>query len=195
MAYVTWSTRTLYIDQSELTEVTAGMVYSMDTNWLWTTIHDIQDDPEGMANPDIMFHSQPYTLSGVTYARAVEIINGYVIQFTGPVAPNDHYTVVLQGGNNNVADVFIPNPVTVISNNSAGLAVAAGADAVWDEVIEGGYTARQLQRITAAALAGKLSGAESATITITGVDGTTTRIQAVGVDDAGNRPTVNLDGD
>ena len=73
--------------------------------------------------------------------------------------------------------------------------IAALPAAVWDDVIEGGFTARQLQRIMAAALAGKLSGAESATIEITGVDGTTTRIQAVGVDDAGNRPTVNLDGD
>ena len=195
MASVQWDTRILSIDQSELVEVTAGTVYSMDTGWLWTTIHDIQDDPGGMANPDIMFSSQPYTLSGVTYARAVEIVNGYKIQFTGPVAPNDHYAVVLQGGNNNVADVFIPNPVTVIANNSAGLAEAAGADAVWDEPIEGGYSARNLMRIMSAAMAGKLSGAESATIIITGVDGTTTRIQAVGVDDAGNRPTVNLDGD
>jgi len=195
MAYVTWPTRTLYIDQAELTEVTAGTVYSMDTTWLWELIHDLMDDAEGMANPDMMFHSQPYTLSGVTYERAVEVINGYVIQFTGPADPNDHYTVILEGGNNNVADVFIPNPVTVISNNSAGLARAAGADAVWDEVIEGGYTARQLQRIMAASLAGTLSGAESATIEVKGVDGTTTRIQAVGVDDDGNRPTVNLDGD
>ena len=195
MAYVTWPTRTLYIDRSELTEVTAGSVYSMDTTWLWELIHDLMDDAEGMANPDMMFHSQPYTLSGVTYERAVEVINGYQVQFTGPAPPNDHYAVVLEGGNNNVADVFIPNPVTVISNNSAGLARAAGADAVWDEVIEGGYTARQLQRIMAASLAGTLSGAESATIEVKGVDGTTTRIQAVGVDDDGNRPTVNLDGD
>lgn len=195
MAYVQWDTRIIYIDRSELTEIVAGSVYGLDTTDLWTLIHDLQDDPEGMANPDIMFHSLPYTLSGVTYARAVEIINGYRIQFTGPAPPNDHYSVVLSGGNNNVADVFIPNPVSVISNNSAGLAQAAGADAVWDEVIEGGYSARQLQRIMAAALAGTLSGAESATITIKGVDGTTTRIQAVGVDDAGNRPTVNLDGD
>lgn len=192
---VDWTTRVINIDQSELTEIEAGVRYSMDMTWFWQQIHDIQDSEEGMANPDIMLHNLPYTMSGVNYARAVEIINGYTIVFTGPAPPNEHYTVVLLGGNNNVADVFVPDPVSVVGNNSAGLAEAAGADAVWDENIESTYSARQLMRIMSAALAGELSGAESATITITGVDGTTTRIQAVGVDDAGNRPTVNLDGD
>ena len=66
MASVDWAARVLYIDQSELTEVTAGELYELDTDWLWTTIHDLQDDEGGMANPDIMFHSQPYTMSGNT---------------------------------------------------------------------------------------------------------------------------------
>jgi hypothetical protein len=193
MAYVSWPTRTLYIDQSELTEVTAGVVYSMETDYLYYTIHDLQDDAEGMVNPDLMFHSQPYTLSGVTYARAVEIINGYVIQFTGPASPNDHYTVVLQGGNNNVADVFIPNPVTVISNNSAGLAVATGAKGVWEHQIEPGYTAEQEMRIQSASLAGKLSGADTGVVKIRDLNDTKDRIDSP-TSLEGNRISVTLDG-
>jgi hypothetical protein len=194
MAYVQWDTRILYIDQTELTELVAGSVYGLDTTWLWQTIHDLQDDPEGMAQPDIMFHSLPYTLSGVTYARAVEIINGYQIQFTGPAPPNDHYTVVLSGGNNNVADVFIPNPVSVISNNSAGLATAAAGAEMWAQQLEGTYTAEQMMRLMVAALAGKLSGADTGNIAIRDIADTKDRIQATTTVE-GNRTSVTLDGD
>jgi hypothetical protein len=194
MAYVDWPTRILYIDQSELTEITAGELYGLDTTDLWTLIHDIQDGEDGMANPDIMFHSLPYTLSGVSYARAVEIINGYQIQFTGPSPPNDHYTVVLSGGNNNVADVFIPNPVSVISNNSAGLATAAAGAEMWAQQLEGTYTAEQMMRIMVAALAGKLSGADTGNIAIRDIADTKDRITATTTVE-GNRTSVSLDGD
>jgi len=192
MAYVDWGARVVYIDRSELTEIVADDVYGLDTTWLWQTIHDLEDDVEGMNNPDIMRHSLPYTLSGVTYARAVEIINGYRVQFTGPPPPNDYFSVVLSGGNNNVADVFIPNPVSVISNNSAGLAEATATDAVWNEVLEGGYTARELVRIMASALAGKLSGAASANVKIRDLADSKNRIDAT-VDPDGNRIAVSID--
>jgi hypothetical protein len=102
--------------------------------------------------------------------------------------------VVLQGGNSNVADVFIPNPVSVISNNSAGLAEAAGADAVWDEELEGTYTAREVVRIMSAALAGKLSGAEGTNILIRDINDTVTRLD-VDVDATGNRDAVTINKD
>jgi hypothetical protein len=132
-------------------------------------------------------------MSGVPYARAVEIINGYRIQFTGPAAPNDHYSVRLTGGNNNVADVFIPNPVSVISNNSAGLAQAAGAQAVWQYEIEPGYSAEEEMRIQSASAAAKLSGAGTANVKIRDLNDTKDRIDA-DVDDVGNRDAVTIDG-
>jgi len=64
----------------------------------------------------------------------------------------------------------------------------------WTEVIEGTYTAAELLRIMAAALAGELSGAATTTITIKGVDGTTDRITATVTSD-GDRTAVTLDGD
>jgi hypothetical protein len=63
----------------------------------------------------------------------------------------------------------------------------------WTEVIEGSYTAAQLLRIIAAALAGQLAGAATTTITIKGVDETTDRIIAT-VDADGNRISHTLDG-
>ena len=70
---------------------------------------------------------------------------------------------------------------------------AAGVDAVWDEVVEGGLTARQLVRVMASVLAGKASGGGTTTVTFTGVDGVTTRITAT-VDANGNRSAVTLNG-
>lgn len=64
----------------------------------------------------------------------------------------------------------------------------------WTEVIEGSYTAAELLRIMAAALAGELSGAATTTIVIKGVDGTTDRITATVTSD-GDRTAVTLDGD
>lgn len=63
----------------------------------------------------------------------------------------------------------------------------------WTEVIEGSYTAAELLRIVAAALAGKLNGAATTTVTITGVDGATDRIVATVTAD-GDRTAITLDG-
>lgn len=186
--------RKITVPQSDLTLVT-GTLYELDTNWFREQMNDFGDSEEGMMAPDTHQHFTEVTISGDTQARTIIMINGWRVEFS----PDSQWSVRLVGSNNNIWDiegnVLVQNQVQVIPTNSFGLVKGAGAQAVWDEVIEGGYTARQLQRIMAAALAGTLSGAESATITIKGVDGTTTRIQAVGVDDAGNRPTVNLDGD
>jgi hypothetical protein len=83
-------------------------------------------------------------------------------------------------------------------NNDAGtmgekLNDAGSASNPWTEVIEGSYTAAELLRIIAAALAGELSGAGTLSITIQGVDGATDRIIAT-VDGTGNRTAVALDG-
>ncbi|MEK6760107.1 MAG: hypothetical protein AABY51_10070 [Deltaproteobacteria bacterium] len=64
---------------------------------------------------------------------------------------------------------------------------------IWDEVVEGGLTARQLVRVMASALAGKASGGGTTTVTFTGVDGVTTRITAT-VDANGNRSAVTVNG-
>lgn len=191
---IDWNTKVISVDRTvdtSLFSLVSGSVYEFDTNAFRLALKDIEDSEDGMVHEDTHRHNTQVLLGGVTYARTFEIINGYTVEFL----PNSAWTARLAETNNNVADVKVVNQVSVIQQNSAGLAVAAGADAVWDETIESTYTARNLMRIMSAAMAGELSGAESATITIKGVDGSTTRIQAVGVDDAGNRPTVNLDGD
>jgi hypothetical protein len=72
-------------------------------------------------------------------------------------------------------------------------AVSAVPDAVHDEVIENSKTFRQITRIAAAALAGKVSGAGTGTETFKGLDGSTDRIVST-VDSNGNRTAVTVDG-
>ena len=75
------------------------------------------------------------------------------------------------------------------------MTLTSGAvDTIFDEVIEGLFTYRQLIRINSAVMAGKLSGGGTATMTFTGVDGTTARVTAT-VDSSGNRTSQTLDGD
>ncbi len=70
---------------------------------------------------------------------------------------------------------------------------ASFSSSPWEEVIEAGLTAAQVLRISAAALAGEVSGAGTGTETFKGLDGTTDRIVST-VDNDGNRTTVVVDG-
>lgn len=66
------------------------------------------------------------------------------------------------------------------------------ANAVWTQALEAGYTAEQMMRVMASALAGEVSGAGTATVTIRDIGDTTDRIVA-SVDGSGNRTAVTLD--
>jgi len=75
---------------------------------------------------------------------------------------------------------------------AAGVALsAAGIDAILDEVVVGSYTMRQLLKVMAAAMAGKVSGGGTSTITFRGVDDASNVIVAT-VDASGNRSAVTL---
>jgi hypothetical protein len=68
------------------------------------------------------------------------------------------------------------------------------ASAVWAQALEAGYTAEEMMRVMSAALAGEVSGAGTATVTIRDIGDTTNRIVA-SVDGSGNRTAVTLDVD
>jgi len=69
---------------------------------------------------------------------------------------------------------------------------SGAVDAIWDEVLEGSYTGRQLMRAFAAVLAGKVSGAGTTTITFRNTGDSKDVITAT-VDVNGNRSEVTLD--
>ena len=75
---------------------------------------------------------------------------------------------------------------------AAGVALsAAGVDAILDEVVVGSYTMRQLLKVFASALAGKLSGGGTTTLTFRGIDDASNVIVAT-VDASGNRSAVTI---
>lgn len=77
---------------------------------------------------------------------------------------------------------------------SSGLVelTAAGVDAIFDEVVLGSYTLRQLVRGISAATLGKVSGAATTTITIRSANDSKDVIVAT-VDADGNRSAITLD--
>jgi hypothetical protein len=87
--------------------------------------------------------------------------------------------------------------------NAAGTAWGSGAitaaalaadavDEIWDEVMEGSYSARQFLRLLGAALGGEASGLSTTTAVYRDASDTKTRISAT-VDADGNRSAVTLD--
>jgi hypothetical protein len=192
---VNWGTKLISVPRADLTPL-GGILYELDTNWLRLALKDLEDSVDGILALDTHRHATEVTVAGVTYARFFEIINGYTIQFT----PDEHYTVLLSGSNNNVFDPSILDlgSYSVIGQNAAGLiTVATGAGptpseistAVWGEPAETGTTTKEALRLLLASQVGKLAGADSTIITIRDINDLVDRIVAT-VDADGNRLTV-----
>jgi hypothetical protein len=119
MAYsVNWNSKIVTVPKADMTQISASPeIYELNLISFWAAIHDIQDS-EGMPYLDIMRSNAPVVLSGVTYARSIEVINGYKIEFE-----NGPYQVNLNGANSNLLDARVQNNVSLNASNSAGLVV------------------------------------------------------------------------
>lgn len=184
--------RKITIPQADLTLVT-GTLYELDTDWFRLQMKDWEDGEEGMWVPDTHQHFTEVTISGDTQARTIIMVNGWSVEFS----PNSQWSVRLVGSNNNIWDieagVLIQNQVQVIPTNSFGLVKGAAAKEMWERAIEGAFTAEEMLRIAVAALAGKLSGADTGNIAIRDIADTKDRITATTTVE-GNRTSVTLDG-
>lgn len=114
------------IPKADLTVIDAGNeVYELNILDFWAQIHDLQDDPDGMAFPAIMDSTPPTTLGGDTYARVVRIVNGWRIQFE-----DGQYQVNFTGANTDIASNRVQNQVSLNTANSAGLVQSALLDQI-----------------------------------------------------------------
>jgi hypothetical protein len=115
---VNWNTKVIFVPQVDLVLV-SGTLYELDTNAFRLELKDLEDD-EGIPFLDTHRHNTEVTVAGTTFARVIEIINGYSIEFE-----DGQYSVRLVGSNNNFFDVdngiLVQNQVQVIPGNSAGL--------------------------------------------------------------------------
>jgi hypothetical protein len=139
------ATKVITIPQADLTNV-SGTLYSFDTNAFRLALRAWEDDAANISYVPTHRHNTEVTIAGVTYARTIEIINGYSVTFE-----NGSYSVKLTGSNNNIWDIqsgiLNQNTVQVIPTNSAGLiTVTSGSgvtaqdktdiiDGVWDEAL------------------------------------------------------------
>lgn len=132
------ATFVITIPQADLVHV-SGSLYELDVDWFRLQLKEWEDSEVGVVMPDTHRHNTTVTLSGVTYARSVEVLSPYTVTFEAVGPP---YRVRCVGANHNISDVQNLNNVSLIIGNSAGLievATGAGptaaevADAVWDE--------------------------------------------------------------
>lgn len=123
---VDWSARVISIPRADMALV-ATVPFErreLDINALHLRLRELEADAGCMGYPETHRHNTIVTLGGTTFARLVEIINGYTISFE-----NGAYAVSVVGGNSNVADVTNLNSVQLRSNNSAGVVVVGAAAA------------------------------------------------------------------
>jgi hypothetical protein len=114
---IDWGTRVISVPKADLNLIQASPeVRELDVNWFRLQLKDLEDDEEGIPHPDTHRHFTEVTLAGLTYARIIEIINGYTVEFE-----DGQYTVNCTGANHNLSDVKVANQVSLIVNNAAGL--------------------------------------------------------------------------
>lgn len=121
MITVDYSTKIISIPQADLTLI-GGTLYELDTESFRLELASIQDSEAGIWADTMVQHNTEVTVAGTTFARSIEIINGYSIEFESGT-----YSVRLSGSNNNIFDVengiLVQNSVQIISQNAAGLIV------------------------------------------------------------------------
>jgi len=126
---INWATKVITVPQADLTLV-SGVIYEHDVDAFQRELSDILDSEEGAPQLPTHKHNTELVLAGVTYARSVEIINGYTVTYE-----NGSYRVNLTGANNNIIDVLNYNSVQVVPNNSAGL-ISSGSAVTAQDILD-----------------------------------------------------------
>jgi len=124
---IDWATQVITVPQVYLTPL-GGSIYELNLNTFRLSLKDLEDDEDGIIFPKTHNHNPPVTVSGVTVARVIEIINGYTVTFE-----DGQYAVNLVGANSNVADVTNVNQVSVRPFNSAGLITVTSGSGVTEQ--------------------------------------------------------------
>lgn len=130
----------IYVPKADLTlEQSSPEIRTLDVNQFRLWLKAWEESEEGMTFTDTHKHNTEVTLSGLTYARIIEILDPYTIEFE-----DGQYIVNCDGANHNIADKKVPNQVSLIVNNAAGLIrdtnqYSSFANAVWSES-PSGYT-------------------------------------------------------
>ena len=115
------NTNVIFVPQADLTFI-SGTLYEFDVDAFRLELKALEDNEDEIILESTHNHNTEVTLSGLTYARIVEILSPYTVEFE-----DGQYEVSCVGANHNLADVKVANQVSLIINNSAGLVNAGGA--------------------------------------------------------------------
>lgn len=112
-------TDVIYIPKADLSLLNPSPeIRQLDLNDFHLWLRDWEDSDEGIARPKTHNHATEVTLAGLTYARTIEILSPYTVEFE-----DGQYIVNCTGANHNISDTKVANQVSLIVNNSAGLIV------------------------------------------------------------------------
>lgn len=118
---ITWGSKIINVPRADLTLLQGSPeLRELDLDWFRLQLKTLEESEAGMPFPDTHRHVTQAVLAGITYARLIEVINGYTVQFE-----DGQYTVSCTGANHNLSDVKVANQVSLIVNNSAGLQIVS----------------------------------------------------------------------
>jgi hypothetical protein len=119
---IDWGSRVINVPRADMALVQSDPfeVRQLNIDTFRLALKSLEDSEEGMAFPDTHRHTTQVTLGGVTFARMVELINGYTVTFE-----DGQYAVNLVGANSNIGDRVNLNQVSIRTANSAGLVVTS----------------------------------------------------------------------
>ena len=132
MIEIDWNTHTIFVPKIYMTvlQVSPFEILELEINQFRLDLKNLEATIPGVVEPKTHLHNTEYVLSGVSYARSVEILPPYNIEFE-----DGQYGVSLVGANSNILDVKIPNQVSLLANNSGGL---INSEAINDQSYLGG---------------------------------------------------------
>lgn len=117
MISIDWTSGVITVPRADLPIVKVSPeIREFDVAQFHLDLRTLHATVEGAPYTRTHNHNTIVTLAGVTYARLVEILAPYSVEFE-----DGAYTVLAFGANHNVGDVKVPNSVSLITNNSAGL--------------------------------------------------------------------------
>lgn len=137
---IDWQNRVINVPKADmaLVQLIPVEVRELDLNAFRLELKALESSEVGMQFPITHNHNPTVTISGLQYARVVEIINDYTVTFE-----DGQYAVNLVGANSNVGDRVNVNQVSVRSANSAGLIQTRELEyssfqgGVWLDVVNG----------------------------------------------------------
>ena len=96
---IDWSTKVISVPKDYMTLVQSSPteIRELSINQFRLDLKDLEDNVDGIVNPDTHRHYPAITVGGVELAMVIEIINGYTVTFE-----DGQYAVNLTGANSNI---------------------------------------------------------------------------------------------